>query len=156
VSVLQRTGCWTLCCLWQCTHHSTTPWHSWTITCMLHRDARLLLGAFATWWKATNSFVMSVRPHGTTPLRLAGFSWHLIFEDFSRICWENSNLTRTRVQLVHMTVFCWIFLRIINISDKGFRDNQNTHFMFNTLSCPKWVNVGKTQNALLHFDCSNG
>ena len=30
-----------------------------------------------------------VRTHGTTRLPLDGFSWSLIFEDFSKICQEN-------------------------------------------------------------------
>jgi hypothetical protein len=34
----------------------------------------------------------SVHPHGTTRLPLVGFSWHLIFVDFSKICRENSHL----------------------------------------------------------------
>ena len=129
---------------------------------MLHRDERVLLGAFATWRKETISFVMSVRPHGTTSLRLARFSWNLIFEDVSRICRENSNLTRTTCTLHeapcnYMTVFRWMLLRMINISDKGCRDNQDTHFILNTLSCPNEIMWGGgTQNALLHFDCNNG
>jgi len=49
--------------------------------------------------KATISFVVSVclsvssfaRPHGTTRLPLDGFSWNLIFEDFSNIRLENSS-----------------------------------------------------------------
>ena len=40
------------------------------------------LGAFTKSRKATLSFVMFVRPHGTTRLTLDGFSWNLIFENF--------------------------------------------------------------------------
>ena len=51
------------------------------------------LAAFAKFREGTISFVISVRPsvcpHGTTRLLLGGFSWNLIFEDFSKICWEN-------------------------------------------------------------------
>ena len=47
------------------------------------------LGAFGELRKATISFAMSVRPtvcpHRTTRLSLDGFSWNLIFEDFSKI-----------------------------------------------------------------------
>jgi len=53
----------------------------------LHRV--LFLGAFAKSREASVSFVMSVRvyvrPHGTAPLPLNGFSWNLIFERFSKI-----------------------------------------------------------------------
>ena len=52
------------------------------------------LGSFAKLRKATISFVMSVRPHGTTLLQLDGFSWNLIFEDFSKICRENSRFIK--------------------------------------------------------------
>ena len=56
------------------------------------------LGAFAKLRKATISFVMSVclsvRPHGTTRLPLDGFLWNLIFEDFSKICRENSSFIK--------------------------------------------------------------
>jgi hypothetical protein len=49
----------------------------------------LLLRAFAKLRTAAVSFVMSVRlficPHGTTRLTLEGFSWNLIFEDFSKL-----------------------------------------------------------------------
>ena len=58
------------------------------------------LDAFAIWRNATVSFVMSVcpsaRPHGTTRLRLDGFSCHLIFEYFSKICRENSSFIEVK------------------------------------------------------------
>jgi len=49
------------------------------------------LSAFAKLRKATINFVKSVRPRGTTRLPLDGFSWNLIFEDFSR---KKKNLLR--------------------------------------------------------------
>jgi len=45
-------------------------------------------GAFAKLRKVTISFVMSVRPHGTTQLPLDGSSRNLIFNYFSKICRE--------------------------------------------------------------------
>jgi hypothetical protein len=39
-------------------------------------------------------FCPSVSPHGTTRLPLDGFSWNLIFEDFSKICRENSSFIK--------------------------------------------------------------
>jgi hypothetical protein len=45
---------------------------------------KLFLGAFAVLRKATISFVRSVGPLGTTRFPLDGFSWNLIFEDFSK------------------------------------------------------------------------
>jgi len=47
------------------------------------------LGALAKLRKVTLSFVMSVCPHGTTPLPLDGFSKNLTCQDFSKICPEN-------------------------------------------------------------------
>jgi hypothetical protein len=52
------------------------------------------LGAFAKLRRATISFVMSVRPHGTTRLPLDGVSWNLIFEYFSKICRDKSILVK--------------------------------------------------------------
>jgi hypothetical protein len=37
---------------------------------------------------------MFVRPHGTSRLPLDGFSWNFIFEDFSKICRENSGFIK--------------------------------------------------------------
>jgi len=44
------------------------------------------LGEFAELRKATIGFVMCVSLHGTTQLPPDGFSWYLIFEDFSNTC----------------------------------------------------------------------
>jgi hypothetical protein len=52
------------------------------------------LGSFAKLRKAAISFVISARPHGTTRLPLDGFSWNLIFEDFSKNCRENSSFIK--------------------------------------------------------------
>jgi len=40
------------------------------------------------------SSCLSVRPHGKTWLPLDGFSWNLIFQCFSKICWANSSLNK--------------------------------------------------------------
>jgi hypothetical protein len=37
---------------------------------------------------------LSVRPHGTTRFPLDGLSWNFIFEDFSKICRENSSFIK--------------------------------------------------------------
>ena len=47
-----------------------------------------ILGALAKLPKANISFVMFVRPRGTTRLPLDGFSLNLIFQYFTKICWE--------------------------------------------------------------------
>jgi len=85
------------------------------------------------------SSCLSVCPHGTTRLPLDGFSWNLIFEDFSKICWERFkccyNLTRIKGTLHEDQYTLFIISRSIslttrNISDKSCRENQNAHFMF--------------------------
>jgi hypothetical protein len=49
--------------------------------------------------KATVSFVMSVCPsvcpRGKVQFPLHGFSWNLIYEYFSSICWENLSFIKT-------------------------------------------------------------
>ena len=53
------------------------------------------LEAVAKLQKAASSFVMSVRPHGTTRPPFNGFSWNLIFDYFSKICRENSSFIKS-------------------------------------------------------------
>jgi len=60
-----------------------------------------ILGAFAKFGRATISFVMSVCPSlspsaWNNGLPVIGFSLNLIFEDFSKICRENSSLVEIR------------------------------------------------------------
>ena len=81
----------------------------------------------------------SVCPHGTTRLPADGFWWNLISRDFleylSRKC--KFNLKPTRITgTLHGDVFtfptgyCYIILRMRNVLDKSFRENQNTRFVF--------------------------
>jgi len=42
---------------------------------------------------------MSVRPDETNPLPLDKFSWNLIFEDFSKICQENSSFIKNLARI---------------------------------------------------------
>ena len=63
----------------------TSPWITTTF-----------LGAFAELRKATISFVMSVRPRGTTRLPLDGFWLNLLLELFSKICRQNSSFIKIR------------------------------------------------------------
>ena len=59
-------------------------------------DKRIVpfLGAFTKLRKATINLLMSVRPHGTTRLPLDGFLLNLVYEHFSKICWENSSFVK--------------------------------------------------------------
>jgi len=59
-------------------------------TDMLSALGTYFLGAFKKLRRATISFDVSVRPHGTS-LSLDGFPLNLIFECFSKICREHSN-----------------------------------------------------------------
>jgi len=91
------------------------------------RDRHLSLGIFAKLQIATVSFILSVclsvSQYGTNRLPLDIFSWNIIFEDFSKICFENSslikNLTRMTGTLhedVHTFIISqWILHRMINV-----------------------------------------
>jgi hypothetical protein len=61
-------------------HNLAPPGVDSVITASL--TVTILLGAFAKLQKGTVSFVMSVRPHGTTWLLLDRFSRNLILEGF--------------------------------------------------------------------------
>jgi len=60
---------------------------------------------------------------------------------FKKICWENSSFIKIgqKQQVLYVKIKHILFitsysvlLRMRNISDKNCRENQNTHFMFNT------------------------
>jgi hypothetical protein len=57
------------------------------------QSIRTILVALAKFQRRlfSSSFCPSVCPHGATRLPTDGFSWNLIFEDFSKICEENSS-----------------------------------------------------------------
>jgi len=63
-----------------------------------------------------------------------------MLEHFSKLCQNNSsfikNLARITDKLCEdvctsMIITCWILVRIRNVSDKLFTENQNTCFVFN-------------------------
>jgi hypothetical protein len=102
------------------------------------------------------------------PLPPDGFSWSLIFDVFffsknmSRKSKFDYNLTEI-TGVVHddrhtfLIVSPWILLRMRGVSDKSFRENQNSHFMFKKCStplprksCRLWDNVGKYVLARQH------
>jgi hypothetical protein len=67
-----------------------------------------------------------------------GFSWNLIFEDFSNICPEISSFIKIRREyrvLYLRPIYIFIIsrsflLRMRTVPDKSCRENQNTHFVF--------------------------
>jgi hypothetical protein len=85
------------------------------------------------------SFVMSVCPHGTTRLPLDGFWWNLIFETFSKICWENSNFVKIlqKWPVLYMKTFrhFWQYLAKLLLEWETFWTKvvkkMKTHFMLN-------------------------
>ena len=118
-----------------------------------------ILGAFAKFRKATSSFVMSVRPSTSPPARPPARMQQLSFhrKGFHEIwCF---NIIRKYVKKVHLSInltritgtlsehlLCtfviisrWILLRMRNVSDKSWRENQNTHFVFSKLFLLKIV-----------------
>jgi len=58
------------------------------------------LGVFAKFRIAT---IKSVRPYGTTLLPQDAFLWIWIFENFSRICWENSSFIKKGWNIEYFT-----------------------------------------------------
>jgi len=82
------------------------------------------LCAFAKLRHATNGFVMSVRPQGTARVPIDRFSRNLKFDYFSKIC-------------TFMIMFCVIPVGMRNISEKGCKENQNTHITFNNSPPPE-------------------
>jgi hypothetical protein len=103
-----------------------------------------LLGAFAKLRKATTSFVMSVRPHGTAR-HWMDFDeiWYLSFLEKSvdkfqvSLKSDENNGYFTWRLFTFFTVSHWIFLRTRNISNKSYRQNQNTYFTLNKFFFPK-------------------
>jgi hypothetical protein len=100
------------------------------------------LGPLEKLRKAAISFIMSLRPHGTTRLLLDRFSLNLIFEDFLKIFQENASFIKIRQEWrvlyvrrpIHILIICCSFLlRMRNVKDKC-RVNQNTHLMFSNSS----------------------
>ena len=74
---------------------------------LTHRT--VIFSAFAKLRKATLSFVMSVRPHGTSRLLLDGFLLYLIFEYFSKICLVKHVVKSKKAQIIwRMRVACLI------------------------------------------------
>ena len=132
---------------------------------------RPFLDALEKLWKATISFVisallpvcLSVSLSVHLPLRMEHFGPHwtdfhriLIFEYFSKICWENSSLNtiwpRITATLLEDRYTCLIksrsfLLRMRNVWDGSCRQNRNTRYIFNNLFFRKtfllWDNVEK-------------
>ena len=100
----------------------------------------------------------SFLPHGTTRLTLDGFSWNLIWECFvknlsrkfkfhqnaSRVTGTSHEDVRTFVVLSRL-----FLLKMRNVSDESCRENQNTHFMFNSIF-PKIVPFTKYCGKVLY------
>ena len=115
----------------------------------------LFLEAFAKLWKATVSFVLSVSA-SVRMQQLAATGrifMNLILPIFQNYVEKTqiSSLLEDIYSTHLVTISCWILLRMINISDKSCRQNQNTCFMFNTSflrkSCRSWNNVEKYSRA---------
>jgi hypothetical protein len=109
-------------------------------------------------WSKTdkNKGYFHVCSHGFR-LPLDGFSWNLILDCFSKICREK--LTRITGTLHEDQCALFIIsrrslLRIRNVSDQSFRENQNARFMFsnflskNIVVCETmWIKCGRAKQA---------
>jgi hypothetical protein len=130
--------------------------------CVLYgsQNNHRFLGTFEKFRKATISFFISiclpVCPSAWNNLAPTGriFMKFDIWRLFSKICRENSSLIKIRqLQLViyikkntHFLILSRSFnLRVRNVSDESYRENQNTHFVFSNYfffkSCLLWGNV---------------
>ena len=120
-------------------------------------NTRIFWARFAKLRKATINFVMSVRVRveSNTWLPLDGFSWNLIFQ-YSKICRENSSFVTIgqEWQIFYMkTDICTfmiisrsVLLRMRTVSNKRWRENQNTNLSSKTCfrkSRRLWGNVEK-------------
>jgi hypothetical protein len=101
-----------------------------------------VLGALIKLKKATISFIMSVRPFGTTRVPMNGFSWNFIFEDFSNISRVHSSFIKIwqEWRALYMTTLVHKDNISLNTSynDKYFkqscRENQHKPFIVNNVS----------------------
>jgi hypothetical protein len=84
----------------------------------------------------------SICPHGKIHLLMDGFSSNLIFEDFSKVCPEDSVCT-------FMIISRRILLRMKNVYVTICKKNQNSVCLitFFRKSCPLWGNVEKCGRA---------
>jgi len=97
------------------------------------------LGAFAKQGKATNSFVMSVRPSVRTEQLFMKFYISVYF--FRKSVAKNQVLSKSDKNNGYFTwrpikfliTSCPIRLRMNTISDKRFRKIRNAHFIFTNL-----------------------
>ena len=110
---------------------------------------------------------MFVCLHGTTRLPLDGFSWNfctwVFFENLPRKFKFHLNLTRIMGALHEDQCTCLIISRStllgkINVSDKSYREDQNTHFFSisffrNVLLEIMWKNVelGRPEMTIWHM-----
>jgi hypothetical protein len=78
----------------------------------------------------------SVCPHGTTRLSLDGFSWNLVFENFLKLTWENSNFIKIgqEERVLHMmtNIHFWSYVARFFLEWEMFQTNVvekvKTHF----------------------------
>ena len=130
------------------------------------------LGAFAKLPKANISFVMSVRPHGTTQLPQEGFSWNLILEGFFEKSVEKIEVPlkpdKNKGHFIWKPIYIFIIslsfhLRMRNVSDKSCSEYQNTNFVFSNLFFlnrafyeKMWKNIqerGRPDITIAHVHC---
>jgi hypothetical protein len=69
--------------------------------------------------------------HGTTRLPLDGFSWNLMSVDFSKIYLTGITCTWHVDQYTFSSISRSVIVRMKIVSDKSYRENQDTHFVFN-------------------------
>ena len=115
---------------------------------LLYKE-RCILGVFAKLRKATISFVLSARPHGTTLIPLDGFLWNLVSEYFSKLClenssfntiWQNNGYFTWRPIYIFLSYLAQFFLEW-EMFQTNVVEKIETHFMINNLFFSKIVPV---------------
>jgi hypothetical protein len=77
----------------------------------------------------------SVRPSAwNNSVPLDGFSWNLTFDDFSKICRQNSSFIKNLIRILHEDQFILMISRPIlprmrNVSEEIFRENQHKFYI---------------------------
>jgi hypothetical protein len=135
---------------------------------------RIFLCALVKLRKATVSFVVCVRPHGTTLLPVNGFSWNLIFEDLSNIFREHLSVIKIgrelRVLYMKTNIHFWSYLARFFVEWEMFQTKVvekiktqfflSSTFFFFRKSYRLWDNVEKycrtgkaTDDNMAHAHC---
>lgn len=96
-------------------------------------------GTFTELWKVIIVFIMSVCPHGT---QLMDYEMLVFFENVNKIqdsLKSDKNIGYFKQRPIYIFIISHSFLRMKNVSDKCYGENQNTYFMLSNYFLKKIV-----------------